>query len=904
MMRTILEPTQELSLQQQAASTRRVCPTNAFIEFQKKDIEQSVPSRFEQVVSGYSDRIAVKGKDHELTYSALNNAANAVARALLEQRGRHAESVALLLEQSALLIVAIIGVMKAGKFYVPLDSSYPVTRNTYMLEDSQAVLILTNNRNLSLVRELANPGHQVLNVDEIDFSLYCQNIGLSISPDTPSYILYTSGSTGQPKGVVQNHRNVLHNIMKYTNGLHICADDRLSLLSSCSFGAAASDIFGALLNGATLFPFNLKEEGLTNLANWLIQEEITIYHSVPTVFRHFVRILNGKEAFPKLRLIKLGGEPVNISDVELYRKHFSEDCIFHIGLGSTEMNIIRQYFIDKKTQFKGNVVPVGYAVADTEILLLDDTGEEVGFNSIGEIAIKSRYLSPAYWRRPDLTQAAFLPDPKRPDIRTYRTGDLGRLLPDGCLEHMGRKDFQVKIRGYRIEIAEVEKVLLDFGAFKEAIVVARKDQNGDQCLAAYITGGKASVAISELRSFLKEKLPEYMIPSALVQIEAMPLTPTGKIDRRALPAPDMVETKREDTFVTPRTLTEEMLARIWVDILSIESFQRNSTQINIHDNFFDIGGHSLFAARIIDQVRKVFQVELPLRRLFEFPTIAGLSKCIETERHAQPQAKCWSSLVPIQVSGSKKPFFLVPGGGGSEGEFMVYAKLVYLLGHEQPVYGLQAHGLDGEQVPKTQVETMATEYLKEIRAFQPNGPYLLGGECIGGLVAFEMAQQLQAQGQKVALLILLDTVYLNGVDYVTYLVYRQIRKIKRHWKTLSKFEPQERLPYFFDKAKKVMWRLIAKFHLNSVPSDHRIQHVKNNYQKTLRRYRPKPYSGRMVLLATEANYEKNSILGWETLAAGGLEIYKLPGDHTSYLGEQVQTTAKQLKACLDEAQAK
>ncbi|OAD21814.1 amino acid adenylation domain-containing protein, partial [Candidatus Thiomargarita nelsonii] len=271
-------------------------------------------------------------------------------------------------------------------------------------------------------------------------------------------------------------------------------------------------------------------------------------------------------------------------------------------------------------------------------------------------------------------------------------------------------DNQVKIRGFRIELGEIEARLAQHPAVRENAVIVHEKSSQDKRLVAYLVLNPDQVIETiELRHFLKERLPEYMIPSALVSIEAMPLTPTGKIDRRALPAPETVETKLEGTFVTPRTLTEEMLARIWADILGIESLQHGSTQINIHDNFFDIGGHSLFAARLIDQVRKVFQIELPLRRLFEFPTIAELAKCIETELHAQPQAKCWSSLVPIQVSGSKRPFFLVPGGGGSEREFMVYAKLVYLLGHEQPVYGLQAHGLDGEQVPHTQVETMATE---------------------------------------------------------------------------------------------------------------------------------------------------------------------------------------------------
>jgi len=421
----------------------------------------------------------------------------------------------------------------------------------------------------------------------------------------------------------------------------------------------------------------------------------------------------------------------------------------------------------------------------------------------------------------------------------------------------------------------------------------------------YLSTEQVTKLLEDWQKLLTESIaqPQRQLFALLQQIEVMA--------PKRLKTTDSTTPQKEKTLVRPQTLTEEMLARIWIDILGIESFQWGSSQINIHDNFFDIGGHSLFAARLLEQVRKVFQVKLPLHRLFEFTTIAKLAKCIETEYQtqmlpSQAKAKHWSFLVPIQPGGEKRPFFIVPGGGGGEDQLMISAKLVYLLGQEQPVYGLQAHSSDGEQVPHTQVETMATEYIKEIRTIQPNGPYLLGGECIGGLVAFEMAQQLQAQGHKVGLLLLLDTIYPSRSSYFTYLVRRilEVDKIKHRWKILLELDLQEQLPYFFDKAKKAVWRFIVKFNFSSVPLEHQAQHVKNKntYLRTLMRYRPKPYSGRMVLLATGANYEKNSTLGWETLVTGGMKVYRLSGDHSSYLGKHVHATAQQLKACLDEAQ--
>ncbi|MBE7553881.1 MAG: amino acid adenylation domain-containing protein [Anaerolineales bacterium] len=606
--------------------TQLVHPTNPFISFRKEDIEQAIPDRFEQQVRKYPERIAVKMRSHTLTYAALNQAANRVGRALLAQRRTGEEPVALLFDQSISLILTIMGVLKAGKIYVPLEPSYPPERLTYILQDSQAGLILTDNKNLTLARQLAGQTCLVINVDEIDSHLSTANLGLSISPDTLTYILYTSGSTGQPKGVVQNHRNVLHFIMNYTNGLHIQADDRLSLLPACSFSAAAMDIFAALLNGAAVFPFNLKKEGTANLASWLIGEEITIYHSVPTVFRSLLMTLMGEEQFPKLRLIDLGGETVYQRDVELYKKYFSADCLLVNGYGCTELNVARQYFINKDTQMSRSVAPVGYAVEDTEILLLAETGEEVGLNRMGEIAIKSRYLCPGYWRKPDLTQAAFRSDPAGGNEKVYYTGDMGRMLADGCLIYHGRRDFQVKVRGHRVEVAEIEMALLGHPAVKEAVVVAQEDVPTDKHLVAYLVPKEPAPTISELHCFLKEKLPDYMLPSTFVMQKALPLTSTGKIDRHILPPPDPVRPNLNGMYVAPRTPVEQRLAGIWIQLLRLE-------QVGVHDNFFELGGHSLLAIQVISRLREAFQVELSLRNLFEAPTVASLAERIE--------AICW-----------------------------------------------------------------------------------------------------------------------------------------------------------------------------------------------------------------------------------------------------------------------
>jgi amino acid adenylation domain-containing protein len=616
---------------------RRVHPEDAFIRFEKEETEQSIPQRFEQQVSRYPDRPAVNTRNRQLSYAELNKVANRVAQALLAQRGAGAESIALLLEHDAAMIAAILGVLKAGKVYVPLDPSFPYARNAYILEDSQAGLILTNDENHSLAESLNENGHYPVNIDEIGATLSDEDVDLPISADNLANIIYTSGSTGRPKGVVQNHRNLLHVAMRYTNGLQISAEDRLTLLQSYSVAGSVSNMLGALLNGASLFPFDVKAEGLIELADLLVEEEITVYHSVPTVFRQFVNTLTGREEFPELRLVRLGGEPVHPEDVRLHKKYFPSDSIFVNSYGASEAASVLRYRVEKDTEISDATVPVGYPLGDVEILLLDDEGAAVGLDQVGEIAIKSRYISPGYWRRPKLTRAAFMTDPQLEGERIFRTGDLGYVQPDGCLVVTGRNDFRVKMRGFRIEVAEIELALRGLTKVKEAAVVAHEDQRGEQQLVAYVVPEPEQVpTTSELRGLLKMKLPDYMVPSTFVMLDALPLTPNGKLDRLALPAPSLARPELDTNFVAPRNALEEQLVEIFEEVLGLE-------RVGIHDDFFELGGHSLLATRVVSRVRGALRAELPLRYLFETPTVAGLAERVEAVQQSAPSAATLSS---------------------------------------------------------------------------------------------------------------------------------------------------------------------------------------------------------------------------------------------------------------------
>jgi amino acid adenylation domain-containing protein len=604
-------------------------PNGAFIEFAEDEIEQSITERFEKIVRKFPDRTAVETRRHRLTYGDLNRTANKTAHAVLLTCGDKNHSIAVLMDHDAPVISAIMGALKAGKFYVPLDPSLPYARSKFIVDDAQAQTIITDTKYLSLAKTLVESPSRLLNIDDIE-DVPDTDPPVRVRPDDLCWVIYTSGSTGKPKGVMQNHRNVLHFMMNYTNGLHISAEDRLTLLYSFSVNGGAHDIFAALFNGATICPYDLKTEGFAELRQWLIDERITIYHSVPTVFRQFIESLTGGEDFPDLRIVRLGGEPVYKRDINLFKKHFSTDCILVNRLGSSETGSLRMFFLDKETEVRNNLVPVGYAVADNDVLLLDDSGAQVAGDE-GEIAVRTRYVSPGYWRRPDLTADSFLDDPSDENRKIYRTGDLGRLLPDGCLLHLGRKDFFVKIRGYRVELDEIEMTLMEFPGIKEVAVTALNNNSGDERLVAYVVPKTApGPNVSEIRRFLEEKLPDYMIPATFITLDALPLTDTLKVDRKALPKPNGLRPEIAVPYAAPRNSIEAALAKIWAEMLELD-------QVGVHDNFFDLGGHSLAATRVISRVVLTFPLNLPVKVLFDSPTVAEMAEVIAAHRDNNPR---------------------------------------------------------------------------------------------------------------------------------------------------------------------------------------------------------------------------------------------------------------------------
>ena len=608
-----------MSDDQRAIQARCVHPTGNFVEFPAEALEQSLVKRFEEQVDIHSDRLAVKFGQQELSYRELNIAANRLAHALLTQRNEPKEPVVLLFENSLSAIVSILAVLKADKFYAGVNATYPRTRVKYMMDDLRAKTVLTDSRSLALAQELSPEGATITTVDDIANEHSDENPNLTIDPDSSAWIVYTSGSTGQPKGVVQTHRNVLQFTMNYVNYYHLVPEDRSALLFAYGGTAWAHEIFMNLLNGSSLIFYDLKLRGLSGLGDFLVNEKITICKIVSTAFRHFTETLEPRTVFSDVRLVVLGGEAVYPVDVDGFKKAFPRDSVLVNRIGCSETGSIFSYFIDHDTEIDGNNVPIGNVWGGNQVTLLGEDGHPVGDNEIGEVAVRSRYLSPGYWRKPEITIKSFLPDQDGENRRIYLMGDVALRRPDGLYQHMGRKDFQVKIRGYRVEVAEVELALLERVEIKDAVVTMHEDRTGDGRLAAYVVpSGVGAVVPSRLRSYLTGRLPSYMIPFAFVVLDELPLLPNGKTDRLALPDPGRDRPEIGVGYVAPQTPIERKLTEIWAEVLDIDD-------VGVDDDFLEIGGDSLKATRILSRAISTFEVEVPLQELFGSPTISDMA---------------------------------------------------------------------------------------------------------------------------------------------------------------------------------------------------------------------------------------------------------------------------------------
>ena len=600
---------------------------------------QSIPERFEAIVAQQLDRLALKFEKYSLSYRELNEASNRIAHALLAFAHPERPSVALLFGRGINVIVALIGALKAGKQVQTLDPHAPEQRLKSLLDDCRSFLIVTDGEFLTLAQRVAGDLRSVFDIAKIDASTASSNLSLPIAPKQAATISYTSGSSGQPRSVVRTHERSVSAAISSGNYRNICAEDRVSLLHSITFSTGEADLWIGLLNGAAILPFDFTSAGGLGLANWLMDERVTILHLPPAAFRELAHVDFPVGYFSDLRRIRLSGAPITRADFDFYKSKFARGTLLEVGMGSTEMGSICNAVVDHDFSFPQEGSPVGYAREGKEVLILNDEGQELGPGEVGEIVIRSRQFTRGYLLRLGLPEEKLHRDPKDENALIYRTGDLGTRLADGFVIHRGRKDLMVKIRGFRVDISEVEYALLEHPGIKEAGVRAWDREEGEKYLAGYIVPRLESVLnASEVREFLSNKLPDYMIPTAFEFVESLPLT-NGKLDRLALPKPDPRRRELKETYVAPRNEVERKLAGIWSEVLQIDN-------IGVHDNFFDLGGHSLTASRVLSRVLDCFRVEVSLRSFFESPTLTGLAPKVENVLH-EASGGTHLPLVPI-----------------------------------------------------------------------------------------------------------------------------------------------------------------------------------------------------------------------------------------------------------------
>jgi aspartate racemase len=684
------------------------------------------------------------------------------------------------------------------------------------------------------------------------------------------------------------------------------------------------EIWGSLLNGARLVIFSPHTPSLEELGQVIQQYQITTLWLTAGLFHLMVD--ERLEDLKPLRQLLAGGDVLSVPHVQKFLQKIG-DCKLINGYGPTENTTFTCCYPITEPDQLGNSVPIGRPITNTQVYLLDSHLQPVPLGVPGELYIGGDGLARGYLNRPDLTSEKFIPNPfprskgagdtgskgakeeqsSNPE-RLYKTGDLARYLPDGNIEFLGRIDNQVKIRGFRIELGEVESTLSQYPAVRQCAVIARIDTDSDKRLVAYIVADQQQKPTTdELRRFLKQKLPDYMVPSAFVFPDALPLTPNGKIDRRALPAPDRLKLEQASTFVPPSDDLEIQLTKIWENVLG-------KKPISVKDNFFEVGGHSLLAVRLLAQIEKTFGKNLPLATLFQLPTVEQLAKILHQSGWSSP----WFSLVPIQPSGSQPPFFGIHSLGKGQEH---YRNIARHLGSDQPIYGLDywlaTRTKDTKELPKTwSVEELAAHYIKEMQILQPEGPYFLAGLSFAGIVAYEMAQQLVTQDQKVALLVLFDTycptLSVNSLDF---------NSLQIHLRNLSQLEMKEKLAYIMMKVKykiehylkwiKPFFRKVAeKFYLKfKLPMPYALHYslIVEANQKLGSDYALQVYPGKVTLFRASdqaVRYDQISDLGWSALALGGVEIHEVPGDHLGMFQEpHVQVLAEKLKTCIDRVQA-
>jgi amino acid adenylation domain-containing protein len=790
-----------------------------------------ITGKFERIVAENRDRVAIVSGESKLTYGQLKETADQVARIVLARSTSPGDTVGILLGHGTDQVIALLGVLEAHKIYVPLDSAYPLERLTRMLRDAGTGMIITDSEHVGLAKRLceavaAEKEIRLLLMDEFSLeNIPEEETGKELQEEHYAYILYTSGSTGKPKGVAQTCENVCFYTDIYIKALSITPYDRITYLSSFSHDGAVQDIYSALLSGAQLCPLDIRldvESNAANIGKWLINEKITMYHSVCSVLRYVTAALTGQQQFPNLRLVVTGGEKLYANDISAVREHFPAAALAHM-YGQTESSVNTMGFVD--TRQTGGKITLGEPLQGIRLLLLNEEGEQVEPYEEGEIFVACKHIAPGYWQNPEASGKAFLFDEDMGPV--YRTGDLGKYDSEGNIEFIGRKDLQVKIRGFRVEPGEIESLLLEHEKITAAAVIDRERDSGETYLCAYIVS-EETIAVPGLRQYLSAALPAYMIPAYFVRVAEVPLTPNGKTDRRALPAPRLTPA----AYKAPADETQQKLAAVFAKVLNI-----SEDIISADASFFELGGNSMNLITLIADIHKEFPCEIPVAKVFEDSSIEHIALLIKAGKTIDDQ------IVLLNRPTGKKLFCFPPRIG--------FGLSFHALASALPAYSLYAFNF-------IEADDRVRQYADLIVQHQPGGPYVLLGWSAGGRLTFQTAAQLEQRGLQVSDIILVDSQWQGEAYSAGGFGEKEIEIIKK----IGTFIEELGLAFLKDRAMKKMEIYtrcnMALTHLDTI-------------------------NARVHYILSEENKDKNQASLWKQFTADTFTVYQGFGDHEEML---------------------
>jgi amino acid adenylation domain-containing protein len=853
---------------------------------QPDPIDRSAVEYFEKSAAAFPDHIAIRDGIREINYRELNRRANQLAREIIAHNPGNVP-IPFYLGYDISTVTAILGIIKTGCPFVVLDSSFPVERNQLILSGLDARLLITDTAHKACAEFCTSSAAEpiLINLDDLSPRLDSENLGIIISPDSLFCIIFTSGSTGAPKGVMCSHRYMVFSNSQPASLMNITSGDKLSFFTPFTYSAAVGYLLKIFFKGACACLYDARIRGLAGMADWLEMEGVTILVAPPSSFRAIFNSLPENKLFEQLRFVHTGGENTSLADVTLFRAHTAPSCVLLFTLSSTETTAITLLSVDHSMPVTETTELTGYPLPSHEIFLLDEKRQPIKPGETGEIAVRTKYLASGYWKQPELTAEKFVQDPDDPQIRTFFTGDLACKLPDGALKFQGRKDNMVKIRGHRVEIREVESALSRHPAILQSIVTAPIDplESSQKWLVAYyVPRPDTHLEEIELRKFLSGLLPTFMVPSRLISLKALPLNSHGKVDVKALPEPFQPGAKLESGAGYS---DEQVLLNLWARVFGQE-------KIGLQDDFFELGGNSLTAVRLLASIDQLFGTKMPLSLFDKYRTVQDMAGFIQSARSNQSASPAqippyavkkvldaredlsWThGVVPFQTEGSKTPIFISPAS-------LYMNSLAFGFAPDRPVYGLTPVE-KGQVLYHRSVQDEARDYYHSLIEFFPQGPYLLLGHSGFGFFTLELARLLRQNGKKDVFIGLLDS-FPAGPRHQASLIDR----IVIHLDNLRRKDPRGIIEYFkqsMDRFSERSSRRMPKqriVHYQQTGDLYGVQRILQYH------YQPEQIDFPVTLFsATERRWyvRWDPMENWHKFLPEPFEIIRVPGDHLSSL---------------------